>query len=116
MPTHFRRKFVDCDNNRMDACRAALAAIGRLCELDRSMTDADRAVRRKTESCNVMNHYGSCSRRSNEVAAVIYALIESVKLAGVSPEVYLLAIAERALDSPGAALLPVEFKAEFSKS
>jgi len=41
------------------------------------------------------NHYGSRSLRGTEVAAVFYSLLESAKLVGVNPEVYL----RRALDA-----------------
>ena len=35
------------------------------------------------------NHYGSRSQRGTEVAAVLYSLVESAKLAGVEPKTYL---------------------------
>ena len=35
------------------------------------------------------NHYGSRSMRGTEVAAILYTLIESAKLAGVGPQTYL---------------------------
>jgi transposase len=35
------------------------------------------------------NHYGSRSRRGTEVAAVLYSLMESAKLAGLEPKAYL---------------------------
>ncbi|MNT28666.1 Transposase IS66 family protein [compost metagenome] len=62
------------------------------------------------------NHYGSRSRRGTEVAAIIYTLMESAKLAGVSPKGYLLAVLESALKKPGAVLLPADYKATLSKS
>lgn len=62
------------------------------------------------------NHYGSRSRRGTEVAAIIYTLMESAKLAGVSPKGYLLAVLERSLKKPGAVLLPADYKATLSKS
>jgi transposase len=37
------------------------------------------------------NHYGSKSTRGTEVAAVLYSVLESVKLAGVNPADYLRA-------------------------
>jgi transposase len=43
------------------------------------------------------NHYGSRSRRGTEVAAVFYSLIESAKLAGVDPALYLRRAAAAAL-------------------
>jgi transposase len=53
------------------------------------------------------NHYGSKSRRGTEVAAVLYTLIESAKLAGVEPAAYLQRAAEIAL-AGGAPPLPHE--------
>lgn len=38
------------------------------------------------------NHYGSRSRRGSEVAAVLYSLLETAKLVGVDPRVYLRAV------------------------
>jgi transposase len=43
------------------------------------------------------NHYGSKSRRGTEVAAVFYTLVESAKLAGVEPAMYLEHAARTAL-------------------
>lgn len=43
------------------------------------------------------NHYGSKSRRGTEVAAVLYSLVESAKLAGVDPHTYLRAAASAGL-------------------
>lgn len=43
------------------------------------------------------NHYGSRSRRGTEVAALLYSLIESAKLAGVEPRAYLQTAVEAAL-------------------
>lgn len=43
------------------------------------------------------NHYGSRSRRGTEVAALLYSLIESAKLANVEPREYLLAAVDAAL-------------------
>lgn len=43
------------------------------------------------------NHYGSRSRRGTEVAALLYSLIESAKLAGVGPHTYLRAAVNAAL-------------------
>jgi transposase len=34
------------------------------------------------------NHYGSRSERGTEVAALFYSLIESAKLVGIEPDVY----------------------------
>lgn len=57
------------------------------------------------------NHYGSRSRRGTEVAAIYYTLVECAKLAGVSPKAYIIAVAKAARASPGAVLLPADFKA-----
>lgn len=62
------------------------------------------------------NHLGSRSRRGTEVAAICYTLMESAKLADVDPAAYLLAVAEEAIRTPGAALLPAQFKARLSKT
>jgi transposase len=43
------------------------------------------------------NHYGSRSQRGTEVAALLYSLIESAKLAGVGPNTYLRAATMAAL-------------------
>jgi len=58
------------------------------------------------------NHYGSRSRRGTEVAAILYTLMESAKLAGVSPRAYLQAATELAIRSPGQVLMPKQFKAQ----
>ena len=59
------------------------------------------------------NHYGSKSRRGTEVAAAFYTLLESAKLAGVSPAGYLRAIlvAATAYENRGqpVVLLPAEY-------
>ena len=52
------------------------------------------------------NHYGSRSKRGTEVAAVLYSLLETAKLAGVDPYQYLLRATWAALDRPGTVLLP----------
>lgn len=57
------------------------------------------------------NHLGSRSRRGTEVAAIMYSLMESAKLAGVSPRAYLQAVADQAIQTPGAVLLPGTFAA-----
>ncbi len=54
------------------------------------------------------NHYGSHSRRGAETAAIFYTLLESAKLAGVDPHRYLLQATRRAIQAPGAVLLPHE--------
>ena len=58
------------------------------------------------------NHYGSRSRRGTEVAAILYTLMESAKLAGVSPRAYLTAVAELAIRTTGATLTPESFKSQ----
>jgi len=52
------------------------------------------------------NHYGSHSRRGAEVAAILYTLFESAKLAGVDPHRYMLEATRRAIASPGTVTLP----------
>ncbi|MFN7955781.1 MAG: IS66 family transposase [bacterium] len=52
------------------------------------------------------NHYGSRSKRGTEVAALFYSLLETAKLCGVDPKHYLTEAAHRAIDKPGALLLP----------
>ncbi len=52
------------------------------------------------------NHYGSHSRRGGEVAAILYTLFESAKLAGVDPHAYVLQATRRAIASPGTTTLP----------
>lgn len=52
------------------------------------------------------NHYGSKSRRGTEIASVFYTLLETAKLAGVDPAIYLR---EAALaDARNEALLPAD--------
>jgi transposase len=52
------------------------------------------------------NHYGSHSRRGAEVAAILYTLFESAKLAGVDPHRYVLEATRRAIASPSTVTLP----------
>ena len=52
------------------------------------------------------NHYGSRSKRGTEVAALFYSLIESAKLCGVEPKMYLLHAVRTALATPGTVTLP----------
>lgn len=54
------------------------------------------------------NHLGSRSLRGIRVTEVLYTLVHSAMLAGIEPRTYLLAAARRALDEPGAVLLPHE--------
>ena len=56
------------------------------------------------------NHYGSRSERGTRVAALLYSLIESAKLAGVEPRAYLGEAARRAIRNPGIATLARDFK------
>ena len=55
------------------------------------------------------NHYGSKSKRGTEVAALFYSLLETAKLCGVNPEKYLTAAVRRAMEEPGAVLLPQDY-------
>ena len=52
------------------------------------------------------NHYGSRSKRGTEVAALLYSLLESAKLAGVEPKAYLIAATHTAIANASAPLLP----------
>ena len=54
------------------------------------------------------NHYGSHSKRGVEVAALLYTLFETAKLAGVDPHRYVLEATPRAIATPGAVTLPGE--------
>jgi len=53
-----------------------------------------------------VNHYGSRSQRGTEVAAQMYTLFETAKLAGVEPVAYVRMAAERAILVPGTVTLP----------
>lgn len=57
------------------------------------------------------NHYGSRSRRGTEVAAQLYTLFETAKLAGVEPVAYVRMAAERAILAPGTVTLPKDLLA-----
>lgn len=57
------------------------------------------------------NHYGSRSERGTEVAALFYSLIESAKLAGIEPKLYLLTATRAALRDRKAVTLPHELRA-----
>ena len=57
------------------------------------------------------NHFGSKSARGTVVAATTYSLVETAKAAGVDPIAYLVEVATRAKRSPGAVLLPADFRA-----
>ena len=60
------------------------------------------------------NHYGSRSRQGTEVAALFYSLIESCKLVGLDPTVYLRSAIRRALEKPGTVTLPADFAREIA--
>lgn len=60
------------------------------------------------------NHHGSRSRRGTEVAAILYTLMECAKLLGLSPRAYLQAVADMAIRTPGAVLLPGSFAASLA--
>lgn len=57
------------------------------------------------------NHFGSKSARGTVVAATLYSLVESAKVAGIDPVAYLVGVATRAKRTAGAVLLPADFKA-----
>lgn len=69
---------------------------------------AERAIRGPV--LGRKNYYGSRSRRGTETAAILYTLIESAKMVGVSPKAYIEAAVEMALSHAGAVLTPDEFK------
>jgi transposase len=52
------------------------------------------------------NHYGSRSKRGTQVAAIMYSLIESAKLVGIEPKVYLRTATLAALRGERAPLPP----------
>jgi len=54
------------------------------------------------------NHYGSRSRRGTEVSALFYSLIETAKLSGLEPSLYLSWATRRAIQAPGTVTLPSE--------
>ena len=57
------------------------------------------------------NHFGSKSARGTQMAALLYTLVETAKVSGVDPIAYLIEAATRARRTPGAVLLPADFKA-----
>lgn len=83
----------------------AIAYLGAMWEgLQRFLSDPtvpidNNAVERALRGVVVgrKNHYGSRSRRGTEVAAILYSLTESAKLAGIDPDAYLRAAASAAL-------------------
>ena len=54
------------------------------------------------------NHYGSHSKQGAQVAAILYTLFESAKLAGVDPHAYVLEAARRAIATPGTVTLAAD--------
>ncbi len=56
------------------------------------------------------NHYGSRSERGTDVAALFYTLLESAKLAGVEPKLYLHTATRTALENPKAVILPHDLR------
>jgi len=52
------------------------------------------------------NFYGNRSKRGAKVAAILYSLIETAKLNGIDPSVYLRQAARAAIQNPGTILLP----------
>jgi transposase len=56
------------------------------------------------------NHFGSKSFNGTKVAAVMYSLVESAKVANVDPMAYLNAVANLGRQQPGATLLPADFQ------
>lgn len=52
------------------------------------------------------NHYGSRSRRGCEVAGLLYTLVETAKVCGAEPRIYLLKATYAALEQPGAVTFP----------
>jgi len=73
-----------------------------LIPLDNNQTE--RAIR--GVALGRKNHYGSRSERGLEVAALMYTLMESAKLAGVDPAAYLREATLRAIANPGTITLP----------
>jgi transposase len=61
------------------------------------------------------NHFGSKSARGTQMAAVLYTLVETAKASGIDPIAYLVEAATRARRTPGAVLLPADFKALFAQ-
>jgi transposase len=55
------------------------------------------------------NHYGSRSMRGTKVAAQLYSLVETAKLAGIDPREYLAEATRRAIANPGTVTLPRDF-------
>jgi len=62
------------------------------------------------------NHYGSRSRRGSEVAAILYTLVESAKLANVPVRAYLQALTEQAIRTGQAVILPVDYARQLAEA
>ena len=45
------------------------------------------------------------------MAAILYSLVETAKVGGIDPIAYLVEVATRTRRTPGAVLLPADFKA-----
>ena len=58
-----------------------------------------------------VNHYGSRSLRGTKVAAAFYTLLETAKLSGLEPTLYLSMAAKRAILVPGTITLPQDILA-----
>ncbi len=52
------------------------------------------------------NHYESRSMRGTKVAARLYSLVETAKLACIDPRAYLAEATRRAITNPGTVTLP----------
>ncbi len=52
------------------------------------------------------NHHGSHWKRGADVAAILYTLFESAKLAGVDPHRYVLEATRRVIATPATVTLP----------
>jgi len=73
-----------------------------LVPLDNNQTE--RAIR--GVAIGRKNHYGSRSERGLQVAALMYTLMESAKIAGIDPAAYLREATLRAIANPGTVTLP----------
>ncbi len=57
------------------------------------------------------NFNGTRSKRGEIVTATLYSLLESARIAGISPRDYLVAVATHDIPHPGKPLLPVDYLA-----
>ena len=68
-----------------------------------SATEPPPSARHGQNDCQIVvgrkNHYGSHSKRGAEVAAILYTLFESTKLAGIDAHRYVLEATRRAIAS-----------------